>query len=274
MEQELEVAGRLARDAGGLILSYFGKGLAVEAKDNDEPVTLADRQASELIVGGLIRAFPDDLIISEEATPDLERLLTAPRCWFVDPLDGTKEFIRGLTNFSVLIGLTVDGVPSLGVVYQPIGDRLYRAAPQHPPERIEQHSTSRLQVSAVRNLPDSRLTVSESDRRPVLDDIKRNLGIAKEHPMGSVGLKFCMIAAQHADLYINPTSGAKAWDTCASAAILLAAGGQVSDVFGDPLLYRDPELWHTRGIVASNGLLHPAATQATAAVFASKTRLD
>ncbi|HTM46163.1 MAG TPA: 3'(2'),5'-bisphosphate nucleotidase CysQ [Polyangiaceae bacterium] len=274
MERELEVAGLLAREAGGLILGYFKKGLAVEAKDNDEPVTLADRQASEFIVGGLQKAFPSDLIISEEAAPDLKRLVTAQRVWFVDPLDGTKEFIRGLTNFSVLIGLCVEGVPSLGVVYQPIGDVLYRAAPRHPAEQIDQRGATRLRVSTVSAVSQARLTVSESDRRPVLDDIKHNLGIEKEHPMGSVGLKFCMIANQNADLYINPTAGAKAWDTCASAAILTSAGGQVSDVFGTPLLYRDPELWHTRGIVASNGFLHASAIGATRAVFEGKTQLD
>jgi 3'-phosphoadenosine 5'-phosphosulfate (PAPS) 3'-phosphatase len=107
-----------------------------------------------------------------------------------------------------------------------------------------------------------------------LDEIKRSLQITREEPMGSVGLKFCLIASGHSDLYINPTSGAKAWDTCASLAILASAGGQCSDVFGRPLSYRGPELWHTQGIVASNGALHAEVISATAAQFGGRAHLD
>lgn len=274
MQQELDVACRLARDAGALIVGYFGTGIAVDTKSNDEPVTLADRRASELIVSGLASAFPDDLVISEEAEPDLPRLASASRAWFVDPLDGTKEFIRGLNNFSVLIGLAIDGAPTLGVVYQPIGDILYRAAPGCSPQRISASATQALQASSQSDLAQLRLAVSESDRRPVLDDIKRRLGIQHERAMGSVGLKFCLLAAGESDVYINPTAGAKAWDTCASLAILRAAGGHASDVFGEPLLYQGPELRHTRGIVASNGALHSSVIATTRGTFASKTRLD
>lgn len=275
MDQELAIASGLARSAGNLILSYFGTGVAVDTKAQDEPVTIADRQSSALIVAGLNESFPDDLVISEETEPDLTRLARGGRVWFVDPLDGTKEFIRGLKNFSVLIGLAIDGEPTLGVVYQPVGDVLFRAAPGRPAERIDaEGGTIQLSVTTLTEMPLTRLTVSESDRRPILDEIKRTLQITREEPMGSVGLKFCLIAGGRSDLYINPTSGAKAWDTCASLAILASAGGRCSDIFGNPLRYQGPELWHTRGIVASNGALHDDVTRATATLFAAKTRLD
>jgi 3'(2'), 5'-bisphosphate nucleotidase len=274
MQHELSVASDLAQRAGDLILSYFGKSLRIDSKAQDEPVTIADKESSALIVAGLNQFFPDDLVISEESEPDLGRLRHGGRVWFVDPLDGTKEFIRGLENFSVLIGLAVDGKPTLGVVFRPIGRVLYRASPQHPAERITSEGTTQLKVTDQSRLSLARLTVSESDRRPVLDDIKRQLQISDEVPMGSVGLKFCMIAAGLSELYINPTAGAKAWDTCASLAILHSAGGRASDVFGNALDYLGPELWHTRGIVASNGLLHSGAVAATASVFDTKTRLD
>jgi len=266
MDRELDVACDLARSAGGVLLGHFGKPLAVDAKENDEPVTIADRQSSELIVGGLHRAFPDDLVISEEAEPDLERLARGGRVWFVDPL-------RGLHNFSVLIGLAVDGVPALGVVYQPTADVLYRAAAGHPAEQATAQATSTLGVSTISDGSNARLCVSQSDRRPVIDEIKAQLRITREEPMGSVGLKFCSIAAGRSDLYINPTAGAKAWDTCASLAILRSAGGQASNVFGESLIYSGPELWHTRGIVASNQVLQRTATEATRAVFARRGRL-
>jgi 3'-phosphoadenosine 5'-phosphosulfate (PAPS) 3'-phosphatase len=128
MERELAVAGSLARDAGALILGYFGTNLTVDSKQGNEPVTRADREASELIVRGLRDAFPDDVIISEEAPDDARRLDARNRVWFVDPLDGTRDFIRGRKGFAVMIGLCVDGRPTCGAVFQPHGARLYTAS--------------------------------------------------------------------------------------------------------------------------------------------------
>src|SRR5215470_2177464 len=104
-ERELTVAEDLARRAGRLILGYFGTGLSVEKKTGDEPVTRADREASELIVAGLRAGFPDDIVVSEEAPDDPQRLGGGRRVWFVDPLDGTRDFIRGRHGFAVMIGL-------------------------------------------------------------------------------------------------------------------------------------------------------------------------
>jgi 3'-phosphoadenosine 5'-phosphosulfate (PAPS) 3'-phosphatase len=113
LARELEVASALAREAGALVVAIRDRGpaaLGVEHKAGDEPVTVADRAASELIVAGLAAAFPDDVIVSEESADDLARL-GASRVWFVDPIDGTKDFIRGTEGFAVMIGLCVDARP-------------------------------------------------------------------------------------------------------------------------------------------------------------------
>src|SRR5262249_56405972 len=96
---------------GALVLNYFGTGVAVDVKAGDEPVTRADREASELIVAGLRAGFPDDVIISEEAADDPRRLGGPGRVWFIDPLDGTRDFIHGRHGFSVMIGLVLGAPP-------------------------------------------------------------------------------------------------------------------------------------------------------------------
>jgi 3'(2'), 5'-bisphosphate nucleotidase len=227
--------------------------LRVEMKPGNEPVTAADRRASELIVAGLADSFPADPIISEELTP-APGALGAPRFWLVDPIDGTKDFIRGEDGYSVMIGLVCDGRPAVGVVYQPVIDRLFFGTPDGA--LMTQHgATTPLVVSSVTAMADIRLVASKSNRSPDLDRVKQQLGIADELNIGSVGLKLCVIAAGTRDLYVNPASKTKAWDTCAPEAILVPAGGRLSDLFGTPIDYTK-ELAHRRGLVASNGHIH------------------
>src|SRR5947207_15926491 len=128
LDKELEVAIRLAREAGRVTLHYYSAPPDVGWKAEHEPVTVADTAANELIVAGLAAAFPDDGLLAEE-TPDTAARLSHERLWVIDPLDGTKEFIKKNGEFSVMIGLALDGRASLGVVYQPTADRLFYATP-------------------------------------------------------------------------------------------------------------------------------------------------
>ena len=114
---ELETAVKIALEAGVLVKTYHGTDLKVDSKTGNEPVTEADRAASELIVKRLSEAFPTDAILSEESPDDGSH--QNDRVWMVDPIDGTKDFIRGEHGFAVMIGLAVKGRPLLGVVSQP-----------------------------------------------------------------------------------------------------------------------------------------------------------
>jgi 3'(2'), 5'-bisphosphate nucleotidase len=257
-ERELAVAEDLARRAGALILRYFDTGIAVETKAGDEPVTRADREASELILAGLGAAFPNDVLISEEAADDRRRQEAGRRVWFIDPLDGTRDFIRGRHGFSVMIGLCEDGRPTAGVVYQPHGDRLYRAAPGAGSVLVDERGTRTLRCSDVRDVDKIRLVASRSHRTPEIDRVKAVLGIDDEMNIGSVGLKLGLIALGERDLYVNPSSKSSAWDTCAPEALLVHAGGRLTDLAGSPLRYTDDQLKNGKGLLASNGLLHDA----------------
>jgi 3'(2'), 5'-bisphosphate nucleotidase len=267
LDEELGVAAELARRAGALVLRYFGTGVEVEAKAGNEPVTRADREASELIVAGLRARFPDDVLISEEAADDPRRIDPRHRVWFVDPLDGTRDFIRGRHGFSVMIGLVISGRPQLGVVYQPQGDRLYLAAPGRGSVLVDERGERRLHCSDLTDLGRIRLVASRSHRTPEIDRVKQLLGIEDEMNIGSVGLKLGLIALGERDLYVNPSSRSSAWDTCAPEALLVHAGGRITDLAGAPLRYDTAELRNLRGLVASNGRIHDEVVRRLGPLF-------
>ncbi|MBE7451656.1 MAG: 3'(2'),5'-bisphosphate nucleotidase CysQ [Kofleriaceae bacterium] len=220
---------------------------------------VADRAASELVVRGLRERFPDDVVVSEEVADDPEARLRARRVWYVDPIDGTKDFIRGEDGFSVMIGLCVAAAPTVGVVYQPSRDRLYWAAGGAGAWREDRDDgPRRLAVSTVRDPAAIRMVSSRSHRGPAHDEVKAALGIADELALGSVGLKLGLIAAGERDLYVNPWPRCKVWDTCAPEAILIAAGGMLTDTRGGALRYDELDVGRRRGLVASNGLVHAA----------------
>jgi len=269
LRRELEVARRLALEAGAVALRYHGQDIEVERKPGNEPVTRADREANEVIVAGLQAAFADDAVLAEE-TPDDGTRLGRPRVWMVDPIDGTRDFIRGRDGFSVMIGLCESARPVLGVVYQPVGDRLYTAVRGEGAWFSQLGAApTRLAVSTIGDPAQIRLVASKSHRTAVIDQVRARLGISDEFNVGSVGLKLGLIARGERDLYVNPSSKSSAWDTCAPEAILVEAGGRLTDLYGQPLRYDDQDVRHLRGLVASNGLLHDIVLEKIRSLFPS-----
>ena len=269
--REREVTERLCRDAAAIVKGYFGSGIAVEQKPGEGPVTQADREASELIVRGLRAAFPNDGILSEEASDDGSRV-GAERVWMIDPLDGTSDFVRGRDGFAVMVGLLVGDRPALGMVLQPTSGVLYRASLGAGAERVgPDGQVSYLRVSAVDDFAAVRLVASKSHRGESIDRVRAALGITDEFNIGSVGLKLGLIARGERDLYVNPESHSSLWDTLAPEAILVEAGGRLSDLGGAPLDYRATNVKNRRGLVASNGLLHDAVTEKMRPLFLAQS---
>jgi 3'(2'), 5'-bisphosphate nucleotidase len=267
LRRELDTAVALARRAGEGIRALHGTGLAVENKADESPVTQADREANALIVGGLEAAFPDDAILSEELPDDGSRI-GRTRVWMVDPLDGTKDFIRGREGFAVMIGLLDGASPALGVVYQPIGDKLYFATRGGGAfMQRGDGAAARIGVSDVRDPSQIRMVASKSHRTETIDRVRAELGISDELNVGSVGLKLGLIAEGLRDLYVNPAGHSKLWDACGPEAILVEAGGRLSDLRGELIDYRGAELGNTRGLIASNGVLHDEVVRRLSALF-------
>ena len=260
LEKELETAVNLARKAGEIILDFYEKGFEVEekfSKDNfSEPVTEADRASSELIVEGLKMAFPEDGILSEEAV-DTDERLTKQRVWMIDPIDGTRGFIEKAGDFAVQIGLTSAGKPILGVVFQPINNRLYFAVKDEGAFLVDNgKEPQKLQVSEKFDFREMTLAVSRSHRSPKMTSLVEYFGFKDEFPHGSVGLKIGLLARQQADLYIHLSPRTKFWDTCAPQIILEEAGGKLTDLFGKEIIYDIQDTQNYNGVLATNGTAH------------------
>ncbi|PYS74230.1 MAG: 3'(2'),5'-bisphosphate nucleotidase CysQ [Acidobacteria bacterium] len=257
---EIAVATELARAAGAVLLRHYNSPFLVEQKVNalqeTEEVTAADREANELIVGRLKREFPEDGILAEEST-DTEHRLEKDRVWLIDPMDGTKNFIRRDGDFAVQIGLAVNGESVLGTVYQPVREVLYRAV-RGSGSWIEEkdRAARRMSVSHRTNPNEMVLASSRSHRSPRMEQVVSTFQFKNEVRRGSVGVKIGLITEQQADLYLHLSPSTKQWDTCGPEIILHEAGGRLTDLFGQPLRYNGIRIDNRNGVVATNGAAH------------------
>ncbi|MBK7829500.1 3'(2'),5'-bisphosphate nucleotidase CysQ [Nannocystis sp.] len=274
LDRERSLALDLARSCGALALSYQTGGLlATRDKPNDEgPVTRADTEVNARILDALRRAFPDDDVIGEESSA---AVTGASRCWYVDPIDGTTEFARGEDEWAVQIGLCIDGEPVLGVVHEAGAGRLawgqcWRGELAGELLVGDQRVPLRTRDATLAGL---RLVSSKSHASPKIREVMHALAIADDRNLriGSMGVKMTAVARGVADLYVHATRGTKLWDVCAPHVVLLAAGGQVSDVRGQPLRYDPRHLGNDHGLLATQGSRHRDIVAALAPVVANWT---
>jgi len=234
-----------ARAAGRAIMQVYTGPFDIEQKGDGSPLTQADLAAHRVIVERLEALTPALPVLSEEsrAIPYAVRAGWR-RYWLVDPLDGTKEFIRRNGEFTVNIALIENGRPSLGVVYAPVRDILYSGCLGHGAWRTDGTGTPRpLHVEHFSGgIP--RLVASRSHAgQPVTDLIarlEREFGAVETLSMGS-SFKLCLVAEGNADIYprLGPTSE---WDTAAAHAVVNAAGGRVERLDGRELVYNKADL--------------------------------
>ena len=252
---ELEFASKVAKEAATIVKTFYIGSSDVQYKNGDEPVTEADRSANLHIVTRVNEAYPDDGVLSEESKDDLSRL-DKERVWIIDPLDGTKEFIARNGEFSIMIGLAINGVPAMGVIMQPEANLLYQgivgvgAWLEENGERIKLHVSDKTRASQMT------LVSSRSHRQQITDQMRSAMRITSERVSGSVGLKVGLISRKLADLYLHPSPGCKEWDLCAPQAVLQAAGGKMTDCWGYPLRYNKRDVRAHNGLVATNGQVH------------------
>ncbi len=245
----IEQISRLARDAGAAIMQVYAGDMPLELthKQDASPLTAADLAAHRVIAAGLAALAPDIPVLSEEDPPAWEVRRGWVRYWLVDPLDGTKEFLRRNGEFTVNIALIEEGFPVMGVVYAPATDLLYAADKDHAwkitadGQRLDIHCKEARPPLVV-------ISRSHSDDRE-LQDYLAQLG---EHQTVSIGssLKFCLVAEGSAQLYprFGPTN---VWDTAAGHAVAAAAGAQVNDWTGHALDYHPRESFLNPGFRVS-----------------------
>ena len=256
----LEACVLAAREAGAEILKLVAAGYEVEAKSDQSPVTVCDRAAEAIILAALAAAAPGVPVIAEEEVAAGRIPVHGDTYFLVDPLDGTKEFVRGGDDYTVNIGLIVGQAPRLGVVYQPAIDRLWAGLvgpnPSNQSTAFVEEAGARRAI-AVRPLGEERDAVASKSHftQATADYLEQAIGACGHVSIGS-SLKFCLVAEGLADIYprLSPTSE---WDTAAGHAVLLAAGGRVDGLDGAPLAY-GKRAFLNRGFVATAGWAAPA----------------
>jgi 3'(2'), 5'-bisphosphate nucleotidase len=232
----LESVRRLAREAGAAIMAEYAGDIAVELKADESPLTAADEAAHRVIVAGLESLDPKLPVLSEESPEtDLIGRRRWRDFWLVDPLDGTKEFIKRNGEFTVNIALISDHEPVLGVVFAPALDDMYSGISGVDAWRAHAGAETKPIRAATKAAQPLRVVGSRSHASPQLARYVDALGEHVMKPMGS-SLKICLVAAGEADVYprFGPTSE---WDTAAAHAILVSAGGSMIDLDGRPLRY-------------------------------------
>lgn len=236
-----EPAIALAEAAGRAIMAVYAREFAVEAKDDRSPLTEADLASHRLLVAGLETLTPDIPVLSEEsATIPVAERRAWPRLWLVDPLDGTREFVKKNGEFCVCIALVEHGVPVLGLVHAPVTGVTWSALAGHGAWRREAGGPD---IALATRLPSPeatsgvglRVAASRSHLDPRTAALLERLPEAERVPMGSA-LKFGLLAEGRLDLYprFGPTSE---WDTAAGQCLVEAVGGAVLDLEGCPLRY-------------------------------------
>lgn len=251
MNIDINIVCEIAKQAGTAIMNIYGTDdFAVEYKDDHSPLTAADKASHEVIMAGLKKHFPAIPVLSEEgANVPYAVRKEWQRFWLVDPLDGTKEFIKRNGEFTVNIALIENQEPISGIVYVPAQDKIYWGIKKQG-AWIQQGNDEPQAIKVRHPDRDEGLTVvmSRSHPSPELEEYLGNIMVAESLPIGS-SLKLCVVAEGKADLYprLGPTME---WDTAAGHAVVVAAGGTVETPKKEILKYNKENLLNPYFVVS------------------------
>ena len=244
-------------EAGERVREIYESDFEVSKKDDNSPITKADLESNKIIRAALEKTgIP---ILSEEDVDDKSRL-NSDKIWIVDPLDGTTDFVNRTGEFTIMVGLVENHIPVMGLIYWPTKQKLYYAergmgAFCSHSDTVEECVWEVISVRETQNLEDCLALVSRhhlSDReKKILDHLK----ITHTASIGS-SLKVTEISSGMADVYLTTTNKMKQWDTCASFCIISEAGGKITDVAGNELVYNTDIVNHENGLLVTNGFVH------------------
>ena len=239
-------------NAGEKILEIYRDDFQVRKKDDNSPITQADLESNKIIKESLLRTkIP---ILSEEDTDDKSRV-DSDKIWIVDPLDGTQDFVNKTGEFTVMVGLIENHVPVMGLVYWPTEKKLYFAEKDLG---AFCHNSERWTEISVRKIEGFEKSLALVSRHHLSDKEKKMLDHLKIKNTASIGscLKVMEIASGNADIYLTSTNKMKQWDTAASHCIISEAGGKMTDISGNDLVYNTESVNHENGLLVTNGLIH------------------
>ena len=243
----LDAARHAARAAAEEIHDIYqhylsGGDIGIREKAEDDHVTAADMAANRIIKQKLNSAFPEHAILTEEE-PDTWHETGFEWVWIIDPLDGTKDFIKANGEFVTMVGLSHFGEPIIGVVIEPAtGRELYacKGFGAFESSLAEEDKSTRARMPEEPDLKHLRLAISRSHRDAKVDEFINLLDVQEEISSGSVGRKMALVISGEADIYVHPAKGTKLWDTCACEVIANEAGGVLLSGTGEKIGYVRP----------------------------------
>lgn len=266
-EAAITVVLEMAKRASAVVLEVYATDFAVDFKSEADPVTAADKRANAILCEGLAEHFPGVPVVAEESDPSLyAKWHAADSAWFVDPLDGTRDFVEKNGQFAVMIGLAEQGKALLGVVVLPAIGRSFVGSTAHGSFEIAADgSRKKIHVSSTQSIAGAEMVVSRSRPSKHLEAAADALGL-KRTRIGSAGLKGIKVACAEADIYAHVEQAGYLWDGCAPEAIVRGAGGTVTDARGNAIDYRSHVLANENGMVMSNGILHSQVIESIASL--------
>ena len=249
---DLETIIDAVTNAGEKILEIYRDDFQVGNKDDNSPIRQADLESNKIIKESLLRTkIP---ILSEEDTDDKSRV-DSDKIWIVDPLDGTQDFVNKTGEFTVMVGLIENHVPVMGLVYWPTEKKLYFAEKGLGAFCHDSEGWAKISVRGVEEITEPLALVS---RHHLSDKEKKMLDHLEIKNTANIGssLKVMEIASGRADIYLTSTNKMKQWDTAASHCIISEAGGKMTDISGNDLIYNTESVNHENGLLVTNGLIH------------------
>ena len=239
-------------EAGEKIREIYETDFEVNKKDDDSPITKADLESNKILRAALEKTgIP---ILSEEDADDKTRL-DSENVWIVDPLDGTQDFVNRTGEFTILVGLVENHIPIMGLVYLPIKRLLYFAEEGMGAFCYDLQKWQGISVREVRDLDACLALVSRHHLSGKEKKILEHLGITDTLTVGST-LKVMEISSGRADVYLTTTNKMSQWDTCASWCVISEAGGKMTDMSGNELVYNTDSVNHENGLLVTNGFIH------------------
>lgn len=252
-----------AEKAAEIIMRVYAQAdPGVQMKGPDDPVTRADREANAFLLEWLAREIPGIPIVAEESDPSAYLdFAKSGRALFVDPVDGTREFVAKNGQFGVMIGYAEDGRAVASAIVCPALGESYLAVVGEGAHLVTKDGRQPIRVSSTSDLGAARCAVSRSNRSAQVESRLALLGAAEMVPVGSAALKGARVATGALDLLAHPTTNPmKLWDACAPDALVHAAGGRLTDARGTPFDYRGA-VQQGAGMLATNGLFHDEAVK-------------
>ena len=253
LERQLKVAIEAAIKASKAIMDvYTSNDLGVEIKEDDSPVTKADKAADEIIRGILCSSFPDYGMLTEESTDDKSRLFK-DLVWIVDPVDGTKEFVAKTDEFSVNIGLAYKHKPVLGVIMIPVTGEIYYGVEGKGSFYMKNKDANPIQIHCSNKTKDMTVLISKCHSNETEAGwIDKHSDVIKYRLKVGSTITGCHIAHGKAEISYRYSSNTKEWDTCAMQAIVEQAGGYILKFDKTPINYNREDVYNRDGYVICN----------------------